>query len=71
MSGLLVRKQCTIPTVKITERSDNLEGKINIHRMLEVMSEILSEKYGVTIKLTAIPKEAGNGSIEYISKSDT
>lgn len=43
----------------------------NIHRLLEVMSEILSDKYGVTIRLTAIPKEAGNDSIEHTSKCDT
>lgn len=48
-----------------------MEGTINIHRMLEVMSEILSEKYGVTIRLTAIPKEGGNGAFVFISKCDT
>ena len=42
----------------------------NIHRLLEVMSEILSDKYGVTIRITAIPKDAGNGSNEHASKCD-
>jgi len=29
----------------------------DIHRVMQVMSEILSDKYGVKITLTAVPKE--------------
>lgn len=30
---------------------------IDIHKFLKILSEILSEKYGVQVTLTATPKE--------------
>lgn len=33
-------------------------GQIDIHRLMAVMSEILSDKYDCKITLTARPKEA-------------
>lgn len=32
---------------------------LNIERMLKIMSEILSDKYGVTVTMTARRKEVG------------
>lgn len=29
----------------------------DVHRVMEVMSEILSDKYGLKITLTAVPKD--------------
>lgn len=31
--------------------------EIDVHRLLKIMSEILSDQYGVKITLTARPKE--------------
>lgn len=34
-----------------------MTGEINIHRLMEALSEILSDKYGVQVTLTATLKE--------------
>ena len=34
-----------------------MENKLNIDRLMQVLSEILSEKYGCKVTITAIPKE--------------
>ena len=31
---------------------------INVHKLVKVLSEILSEKYGCKVTITAIPKDA-------------
>lgn len=31
----------------------------DVQRLLQVMSEILSDKYGVKVTMTAVPKEQG------------
>ena len=31
----------------------------DVQRLMEVMSEILSDKYGVNVTMTAVPKEQG------------
>lgn len=36
---------------------DGEVGKIDIHRMFKELSAILSEMYGVEVKITARPKE--------------
>ena len=34
-----------------------MENRLNIDRMMKTLSEILSEKYGCKVTITAIPKE--------------
>lgn len=34
-----------------------MENKLNIDRMMRTLSEILSEKHGCKVTITAIPKE--------------
>lgn len=34
-----------------------MENRINIDRLMEALSEILSEKHGCKVTITAIPKE--------------
>ena len=34
-----------------------MENRINIDRLMEKLSEILSEKYGCKVTITAVPKE--------------
>ena len=34
-----------------------MENRINIGRLMETLSEILSEKYGCKVTITAVPKE--------------
>ena len=34
-----------------------MENKLNIDRVVKALSEILSEKYGCKVTLTAVPKE--------------
>lgn len=34
-----------------------MENRINIDRMMKTLSEILSEKHGCKVTITAIPKE--------------
>lgn len=34
-----------------------MENKLNIDRMMKTLSEILSEKYGCKVTITATPKE--------------
>lgn len=34
-----------------------MEGEINVHKLMQVMSEILSDLYDMDITLTARPKE--------------
>ena len=34
-----------------------MANKLNIDRMMRTLSEILSEKYGCKVTITAIPKE--------------
>lgn len=36
---------------------ENGFDKLNVHKLMEVLSEILSEKYGCKVTITAIPKE--------------
>lgn len=36
---------------------ENQENKLNVDKLMKVLSEILSEKYGCKITLTAIPKD--------------
>ena len=36
---------------------ENNENKLNVDRLMKVLSEILSEKYGCKVTLTAIPKD--------------
>ena len=38
-------------------RQDQVAGQISIDKFLKTLSEILSDKYGAKITLTAIPKE--------------
>ena len=33
------------------------ENKLNVDKLMKVLSEILSEKYGCKVTLTAIPKD--------------
>lgn len=33
-----------------------MENRINIDRMMKTLSEILSEKYGCKVTITAVPK---------------
>lgn len=33
-------------------------NRVNMNRLMAVLSEILSEKYGATVTVTARPKEA-------------
>jgi hypothetical protein len=35
----------------------NTSNKLNVEILMQVLSEILSEKYGCEITMTAIPKE--------------
>lgn len=34
-----------------------MENRLNIDRMMKTLSEILSEKYGCKVTITAVPKE--------------
>ena len=34
-----------------------MESKLNVDRLMKALSEILSEKYGCKVTITAIPKE--------------
>lgn len=34
-----------------------MENKLNIDRMMKTLSEILSEKHGCKVTITALPKE--------------
>lgn len=34
-----------------------MENRINIGRLMETLSEILSEKHGCKVTITAVPKE--------------
>jgi hypothetical protein len=43
---------------------ENTENKLNVHKLMEVLSEILSEKYGCKITMRAIPKDQVNEEIE-------
>lgn len=36
---------------------ENKENKLNVDKLMKVLSEILSEKYGCKVTLTAIPKD--------------
>ena len=35
----------------------NTSNKLNVDKLMQVLSDILSEKYGCKITMTAIPKE--------------
>ena len=35
-----------------------MENKLNIEKLMATLSEILSEKYGCNITITAIPKDS-------------
>lgn len=37
-----------------------MENRLNIDRMMKTLSEILSEKHGCKVTITAIPKEQKN-----------
>ena len=34
-----------------------MENKLNVEKLMKTLSEILSEKYGCKVTITAIPKE--------------
>lgn len=34
-----------------------MENRLNIDRLMKALSEILSEKYGCKVTITAVPKE--------------
>ena len=39
-----------------------MDGQINIHKLAKVLSEILSDKYGVKVTITIRPKEPQQGA---------
>lgn len=39
-------------------------NRLNVDRLMEVMSDILSEKHGAKITLRAIPKDQANNEAE-------
>lgn len=38
-------------------------GRIDVHRLMAALSSILSDKYDLDIKLTAIPKDAASTDV--------
>jgi hypothetical protein len=38
-----------------------MANRLNVDRMMKTLSEILSEKYGCKVTITAVPKEKDTG----------
>ena len=41
-----------------------MENRLNIDRMMKTLSEILSEKHGCKVTITAVPKEKDTAGTE-------